>query len=388
MLGPGNLQSSSLVLVERHLLKKEEVISTLGIRFFTKMVKGGNKGTKRQLAAQIAMLYLNKMDTNNPTKDFCDIKSQSIDSFYHRNIDFDLEGESAKKIVKILSKFENIYKARPNLAGHEAIHSVLLIDSLLENYTSKWEEAFPRALAEFRNRCKDADKAAKKNKESKYSDYWKLYSRWTRTSSSEKSTIQGRHEFFVNEMLALLEPALTKLDNKRMFSDLEREVIYYRDNNRCQACRMKDTQHTVFWNDAEIHHVLPYSKGGPTELKNGALVHKDCHPESNDDVNEFKRWWMQKDALEEDLRDQPETRKISDLPPDGTMCRFTYGEDVHEGVIENRKLLISGVGAFKTFSAASRAITNTSRNGWSDWFIQLLGQSSWIVADDWRKNRE
>lgn len=40
---------------------------------------------------------------------------------------------------------------------------------------------------------------------------------------------------------------------------------------------------------------------------------------------------------------------------------------------------------FKTFSAASGGVTNTSRNGWMDWYL-LDANGQWLLADDWRKN--
>lgn len=43
-------------------------------------------------------------------------------------------------------------------------------------------------------------------------------------------------------------------------------------------------------------------------------------------------------------------------------------------------------GKYMSFSAASRAITGTSRNGWTDWELGLAG-GEWIVADKWRNDR-
>lgn len=43
-------------------------------------------------------------------------------------------------------------------------------------------------------------------------------------------------------------------------------------------------------------------------------------------------------------------------------------------------------GAFKSFSAASQAVTSTSRNGWLDWHLKT-GAGEWLLADDWRKEQ-
>jgi hypothetical protein len=75
------------------------------------------------------------------------------------------------------------------------------------------------------------------------------------------------------------------------------------------------------------------------------------------------------------------------LPPDGTACHFTYAGIKYPGRIEGGTLLVNGIsGAFSSFSAASKAITQTSRNGWVDWHVvDQLGEV--CLADDWRKQQ-
>ncbi len=79
-----------------------------------------------------------------------------------------------------------------------------------------------------------------------------------------------------------------------------------------------------------------------------------------------------------------ETKQSLKLPPDGTVCKFTYYGKTYLGKMIEGSLLIDGIdGAFTSFSAASFAVTNTNRNGWNDWY--LLDQGHWTLADDWRK---
>ena len=74
------------------------------------------------------------------------------------------------------------------------------------------------------------------------------------------------------------------------------------------------------------------------------------------------------------------------LPRDGTKCRFAYFGKEHLGEITDGALVIEGIsGKYMSFSAASKAVTGTSRNGWTDWELGLVG-GVWIVADKWRKN--
>ncbi len=72
------------------------------------------------------------------------------------------------------------------------------------------------------------------------------------------------------------------------------------------------------------------------------------------------------------------------LPGEGTKCKFTYGGVDYQGSIQDGQLWVSGYSTpFGSFSAASRGITNTSRNGWNDWYLRD-STGDWVLAADWR----
>jgi hypothetical protein len=74
------------------------------------------------------------------------------------------------------------------------------------------------------------------------------------------------------------------------------------------------------------------------------------------------------------------------FPPDGTKCRFTYSGKEYSGEITDGALVVNGVdGKHRTFSAASKAVTGTSRNGWNDWSIYAK-DGVWVAANQWRKD--
>ncbi len=75
------------------------------------------------------------------------------------------------------------------------------------------------------------------------------------------------------------------------------------------------------------------------------------------------------------------------LPPHGTVCHFTYAGVKYTGQIEGEMLKVNDItGAFSSLSAASKAITQSSRNGWMDWHL-IDQQGQFILADDWRKQQ-
>lgn len=74
------------------------------------------------------------------------------------------------------------------------------------------------------------------------------------------------------------------------------------------------------------------------------------------------------------------------FPTGGTKCRFTYAGKEYFGEITDDALIVQGIdGKHRSFSAASKAVTGTSRNGWNDWSLKAKGEE-WIVADEWRKS--
>ena len=373
-----------------------------GWDLFKDKAKGGNK---RQLAAQVFMLYWNKVKN----KKFCDIKSSNIDEFYHEHVGFDRQGREAKEandFKKICDVVSQEFDGHPKLVRHHLIHLVLLVADLKEHFVpDSWKGRLAEALAEFKPRCKEAQDAANKKGdiEHKYIGYYFEYSLWTSTQSDQAANIQRRHVFFYQEMIALLG-AIRKDDN-RNFNPADREHIFYRDNRQCQYCEMEREQkqdvqgavmpsHKVDWEKVEIHHVDPHAEGGRTMPSNGALVHKDCHPKAESQVHAFKEWWEDKKrklalATEVNVRRNAHSRK---LPPDGTELRVRRDKEKFRnmnasGVVKNRDVMLSGEkrGVHKSLSSAATAVTGHSTNGWKFWEIKLPETNEWILADEWRE---
>lgn len=74
------------------------------------------------------------------------------------------------------------------------------------------------------------------------------------------------------------------------------------------------------------------------------------------------------------------------LPPIGTECSFRYADKLWNGVIVEGGMRIEGLdGLASTFTAASRMVTGTSRNGWMDWRLRLPGTAIDLLAHEWRQ---
>ena len=268
---------------------KPEIARYPGHEFFTKLMgakSGDSRGKFRQFCAQILMLYLTRKRLQGAA--VCDTNAEAIDDFYYQNIDFDTRSPEAERFLKILDKLTELLtpKKRKKVLGHEAMHLVLLLDDLWDDYTRSWETKLPVAFDLFRQ---ELAVAVSKRYDAAPPEYWLRYGQWTRVNSDRKDTIQRRHTFFAQKMFEYLKPIAK--DPQRLYGPVEREVIYYRDRKLCGGCEGE-----VSWPEAEIHHLDGHASGGKTDLANGVLVHQACHPKGAQAEAEFAKKWRAKHA--------------------------------------------------------------------------------------------
>jgi hypothetical protein len=92
-------------------------------------------------------------------------------------------------------------------------------------------------------------------------------------------TVQGDTDSSANRerRRALLKSLLWSLyerkDDKRGFTPEQRRIIWGTDEKQvCAKCKKP-----LSWNDYTVDHILAYSKGGKTSLKNAQPMHKKCN---------------------------------------------------------------------------------------------------------------
>ena len=347
-----------------------------GDAFFKEVPKSNNESRRRQLVAQVFMLFW----MNRTEAKFYDINSSKIDEFYHAHVGFDAKSEHPRQFEKICKVLYGAFRDRPKIVGHYIIHLVLLADALMIDYVPGWEVDLARKLQSFDDNRRRAVEAFRKDRttDSFYSEYGAL----TQTRSDYAGTIRRRHVFFTQKMMGLLQPK--KRDPKRTFSELERRTVYFRDRELCQWCKMFDRDHRVIWQDCEVHHVDRHVNGGATVLSNGALMHRDCHPKSEDDCVEFAGWWNDLPNPESQGSERTQWRRSRQLPPNDTRLKFEFKGTVHWATVRGGRIHLDNLDEdVGTFSAASGRITGTARNGWRDWYVNLPGESDWVLADEW-----
>ena len=98
--------------------------------------------------------------------------------------------------------------------------------------------------------------------------------------------------------------------------------------------------------------------------------------------------WCAPDRVEGSVTADAIASRVSagGLPPVSTECSFRYANKMWRGRVLERGLEIDGVdGLASSFTAASRLVTGTSRNGWMDWHLSLPGEQDEVLADHWRQ---
>lgn len=253
-----------------------------GHDFFRKLllIKSSDRGEARTLCAQLGMLFFENATEGN----WMDIGTQAIDDYYYQNLGFALNQPLVARFSKVLDVAVNIFAGYngKKLKVHEAIHVILLINSLLDDYTKDWQNQFCFAFDTFRH-------LALVDKKRKEGDYWFKYGYLTMTQAAQASSLQRRHTFFVEKMTEVLKPV--RKDDTRTYGQLEREIIFYRDAKICAVCGYE-----VNWQDMEIHHVDEHQNGGATTIENGVSVHKQCHPKGKAAIDFYEQWKSKKES--------------------------------------------------------------------------------------------
>lgn len=236
--------------------------------FFNKVNFKDSRFTYDLIAAQMCLLVMDGKITN--------IKDKELNDMYWQNKTFDRDSKVAKDIFKILNYLNKMFPNKaPELSRYSVLSLFLLIMDLMPNYDIKNRENDIRER--FINfeymRNQDSLKEAEKQ-----DPVLVLYQRWISNSSDSIESLTYRHKILKEDLLAHIKNIPLK-DQNRSFDEAQRQVIYRRDNGVCQLCGQK-----CEWNDWEADHIVPWSKGGKTEIENGQLLCTTCNSKKSNHI--------------------------------------------------------------------------------------------------------
>lgn len=105
------------------------------------------------------------------------------------------------------------------------------------------------------------------------------YRAYTESSSSTRAAVVGRITYIYNA----INSVMTEEDKntKRIFDEEIKQKLWH-DGYVCKYCGNK----ILSFDDAEVDHILPYSKGGQTAFENAQLLHRICNRQKSASIND------------------------------------------------------------------------------------------------------
>lgn len=100
----------------------------------------------------------------------------------------------------------------------------------------------------------------------KYMNYKEVGRRATLSDS-----IEERFKIILSEYKRIF-PTIKYKDKIRLFNEEQKIKIYFEQKCLCAFCKKP-----LDFEKAECHHKYEHSKGGPTKIRYGQMVHHKCH---------------------------------------------------------------------------------------------------------------
>jgi hypothetical protein len=212
----------------------------------------------RQICAQLFTLYMSRLADRLAIPS---IGADDLDRTYHANTKFDANGPTASGFRLALARTASIIRSANELSGQrgrgknkhkklDIIATFFLVQDFSTNPNFKWSPIIEKQVGTYIVENSSPNKQGKSTSGRAIGDYYELW------------------------RLRLPEKLGVHLDPKRLFDPEQKQQIYEKTEGKCSTC-----QKQVDVGEAEYDH-YPHAHylGGRTEVENGRLVCKTCHP--------------------------------------------------------------------------------------------------------------
>jgi hypothetical protein len=243
-------------------LMREFVCEVAKHKFFDSVMFSNSRCTFDLVAAQMTLFTL--------TGDICNLKDRDLNRMYETNKDFDKKSQEAKKVIRVLDFLCQMFPDKtPELKKRFNVVSLyILVSKLLDRYVVIGrEKEISDWFVDFEHR-RDIDD----QKDPEEQDpYLVPYHEKTAHSTDAYDSLNFRNTFLMTDLF-LHVPHLKAKDSKRLFDEVQRRIIFRRDKGVCKMCGK-----VCGWDDFQADHIIPWSKGGQTEIENGQVLCPECN---------------------------------------------------------------------------------------------------------------
>jgi len=229
--------------------------------FFEKVGFENMRFTHDHVAAQMCLLTINGA--------ICNIKDRDLNKMYADNVNFNDNSDVAKKVKSTLNYMNTMFDSKTHeLQRYNTVSLFILIQEMRMNYDLSEREAdIANWFIDFETR-RNLDKL--KDPEDQ-NPMLVTYHEKISHSTDGADSLTYRHNILKEDLLANVEHLAMK-DPQRNFDEMQKQVIYRRDKGICKICG----KHCE-WNAWEADHIVPWSKGGQTEIENGQVLCPECN---------------------------------------------------------------------------------------------------------------
>lgn len=234
--------------------------------FFSSVGFSNSRFAFDHVAAQLVCLETQGGPTN--------VKNADLNRMYDGNRDFDSKGSTAKAVRRVLDFLVAAFPEKtPELERYNVIALYCVVSELLRQYViDEVRSVFHDWFIGFEQTRWDQEL---KSLEEDADPEWITYREKISHSTDAAESIRWRMEFLMRNLLEYI-PTLSRKDDQRDFTHVQKLAIFRRDHGICQL-KIKCDGIKLTWDDWHCDHITPWSKGGHTTVKNGQVACSACN---------------------------------------------------------------------------------------------------------------
>ena len=188
-------------------------------------------------------------------------------------VDFDEKSDVAKAVKRNLNILDEIFPDKtPELERFNVISFYCVINELQQQYVfSEVKDKLYDWFMGFEKLRRDNEALP----EDQANPEWIAYKDKISHSTDSSESIRWRMEFMLTNILEKYS-GLSRKDNQRNFSHVQKLAVFRRDKGICQL-KLKCKGVKLTWDDWHCDHKVPWSAGGKTTVDNAQVACTACN---------------------------------------------------------------------------------------------------------------